>query len=431
MPSLRIRAAGLAAALAVAGLAVWAWNASREPDAAPREPPRAQLWVDADGGGCVRRPVPRTYVPGDACPSLAAAWEKARPGDTALVRPGRYRGAGNTLEARAEAVAPSVVIRAEPRGAAVLEELTVLGAAHVGIDGFDIVPDEAITDNNDKVIDVSDRAHDVVLEHLDMDLGGAVRDGLGVSGGIRRLRVTGSELCCNAGDGSGIGGKLVQIQDAGGAFGPNADVTLDGNRIHTNLQGGSGDHMECLYIASVTQLTLSRNHFFDCALNTLEGAFGSVPQVDWVIESNVFEHADGGLGGVPPDLSGCHERSGWIVQHNYFARGFDACDGTGMVIRSNVGRAGGCLSGAEYSHNVWSDAHCSATDVEDPAVEGTAAYRAASAPEAKGAADYRPLPGAPQVDAGDPEHCPERDRDGRRRPAGRCDAGPYELPSGG
>jgi hypothetical protein len=188
--------------------------------------------------------------------------------------------------------------------------------------------------------------------------------------------------------------------------------------------------MECLYISSVTQLTLARNHLFDCALNTLEGAFGSVPQVDWIIENNVFEAADGGLGGVPPDLSGCHTREGWIVQYNYFAQGFDACDGAGMVIRGNVGRSGACLPEAEYSHNVWSDVQCSPTDVRDPAVDGTAAYRGATAPEARGPADYRPLPGAPQVDAGDPAHCPERDRDGRRRRGDRCDAGPYELPSG-
>jgi len=47
------------------------------------------LWVDRDGGGCVRRAAPAPYVDGEAC-SLEDAYRRAGSGDVVFIRAGRY-----------------------------------------------------------------------------------------------------------------------------------------------------------------------------------------------------------------------------------------------------------------------------------------------------------------------------------------------------
>jgi hypothetical protein len=416
----------LAAVLVIGGAAGGAWAVTREGDEAP-EPETANLWVDADGGSCVRHDEPVEYVTEEACATPTQAWGQTKPGDAVSVRAGRYRK--TVLASRPASADKRTVLRAARGERAVLEELDVGGVEHLTVRGFRVEPDRTIEDNNDKVLNVGEFARDVRLERIVLDVQGEVRDGLGVSGGVDGLVVAESELCCNASDGGGAGGKLIQMQNAGDAYGPNRNITLDRNRIHTNVQAVGTDHMECLYIAAVTQLTLSRNHFYDCSLNTIEGAFGSIPQVDWTIENNVFEHADMGVGSVPLDLTACNERSNWVVQYNYFAQGAEPCDGTGVTFRGNVGRSGGCQPGAVYEHNIWADGACSATDVEDPAVEDRTAFAGGLLPEVTGPGDYRPAgESAPQVGAGDPASCPATDQRGVRRPADRpCDAGPFAF----
>jgi hypothetical protein len=420
----RGRLIALAAVLAVAVAGV-AYAVTRGDEA--QQPELAQLWVDPDGGSCTRHGDPVPYAAQEACATPAEAWRHARAGDAIVVKGGRYRD--TTLAKRDAGGDQRIVLRAARGERAVLEEVDLNGVEHVTLRGFRVEPDRAITDNNDKVLNIGEFARDVRLERITMDLLGAVRDGLGISGGVDGLVVAESDLCCNAGDGGGAGGKLIQMQNAGDQYGPNRRITLDRNRIHTNRQGTVEDHMECLYIAAVTQLTLSRNHFYDCALNTIEGAFGSVPQVDWTIENNVFEHADLGVAAVPLDLTACNERSNWVVQYNYLAVGAEPCDGSGVTFRGNIGRSGGCQAGAVYEHNVWADAACSPTDRVDPAVDGGAAFAAPAAPEATGPGDYRPASAsAPQVGAGDPASCPATDQRGAERSADRpCDAGPLAF----
>ena len=58
----------------------------------PRRHPTANVWVDANGGSCVRQAPPRAYVDGQACGSFGAAYRVAHAGDTVAVMPGTYRG---------------------------------------------------------------------------------------------------------------------------------------------------------------------------------------------------------------------------------------------------------------------------------------------------------------------------------------------------
>ena len=50
----------------------------------------ANVWVDTDGGSCIRKATAATYVSADACRSFQAAWSAMASGDTARVRPGTY-----------------------------------------------------------------------------------------------------------------------------------------------------------------------------------------------------------------------------------------------------------------------------------------------------------------------------------------------------
>ena len=48
------------------------------------------MWVDTNGGSCVRKATPAAYIDAQACSSLNAAYAAAQIGDLALIKPGSY-----------------------------------------------------------------------------------------------------------------------------------------------------------------------------------------------------------------------------------------------------------------------------------------------------------------------------------------------------
>jgi len=67
-----------------------ATSACASPPSSPPSSGVANLWVDSDGGGCVRKATASAYVSADACQSFDAAWDAMSAGDTARVRAGGY-----------------------------------------------------------------------------------------------------------------------------------------------------------------------------------------------------------------------------------------------------------------------------------------------------------------------------------------------------
>lgn len=61
-----------------------------EPSPPPPPSGNANLWVDTTGGSCVRQAKPGRYVDAQACESLNAAYQTARPGDVILIKGGSY-----------------------------------------------------------------------------------------------------------------------------------------------------------------------------------------------------------------------------------------------------------------------------------------------------------------------------------------------------
>ena len=70
-----------------------ACSAPPPPPPPPPSPPGsgvANVWVDADGGSCVRKATPAGYVNGDACRTFDQAWDAIAAGETARVVAGSY-----------------------------------------------------------------------------------------------------------------------------------------------------------------------------------------------------------------------------------------------------------------------------------------------------------------------------------------------------
>ena len=185
------------------------------------------------------------------------------------------------------------------------------------------------------------------------------------------------------------------------------------------------------------RLPLDGNHFYDCALNAiLANADEGGTYANWTITNNVFEAADTGVGGIPPDIDGCaatHAKSNWLIAYNYIARGFalttTTCGGSlsWLTMRGNIGAAGdtSCGSGATWEYNIWA-----ATQVLHHRRPEQQHHRRqqlpnAKADEATGEGNYHPSTNRTPNHKGHPTLWPPTDADGTTRPNnGRADAGP-------
>jgi hypothetical protein len=416
------------------------------------DPEQANIWVDDDDGTCFRSATHIDYVDASACGSISEAWQAATNGDLIYVMPktGGYTGSGNDLGSRGGQGSPMTTIEVAPDTTVRLIEASISGANWLTLSGFEIVNDQSITSTNNQVLDITS-SDEIVVEdiYLNANIGSyeggtrRVRDGIGINGNVDDLLISDSTLIGSvaplANGAEDAGGKGIIIQDSAGTTGPNSDVRIIHNRIGEQTQGDGLDHMECLWIASVTPFTLSRNHFHDCTLNAINGTFGQTAEPDnYTFENNVFEVADAGVGGIPPTFDGINSnRNNWDFRFNYFGVAIfshQGSTGTGSELTGNIGVHGnglGCWSGATYTYNRWSDMDCSSGgsgDVQDAnAANSTTYYTAPKAGEALGPGDYSPASGsAPQINAGGPT-CPLVDIDGNPRPFGAaCDAGPYE-----
>ena len=177
--------------------------------------------------------------------------------------------------------------------------------------------------SNDKIIDIDHGSRQLTLDNVDLDgrINGVrqVRDGLGISGDTDYVTVKNSDLCCVQDQ------KLIQIQTYGTSV-QNRHLTLSRNTIHDDWQTDGSKHLECLWLEGISDFLLDGNHFYDCALNAiLANADEGGTYANWTITNNVFEAADTGVGGIPPDIDGCaatHAKSNWLIAYNYIARGF-------------------------------------------------------------------------------------------------------------
>ncbi len=383
----------------------------------------ANLWVDANGGGCRRSRTPVDYSDAAACPSFDAAYQAAEPGDIVRVVAGTYPY--QELRAKAGARAPNIVIQAAVAGTVVVKEFEVKGADYLTIRNLTVTPFTGRSPS-DKLVDIDHGTTHLTLDNVDLDgrIGGVrqVRDGLGISGDTDYVTVRNSDICCIQDN------KLIQVQTYRTSI-QNRHLTLSGNTIHDVWQTDSRKHLECLWLEGVSDFLLEGNHFWDCALNAiLANADEGGTYANWTIVNNVFEDADAGVAGVPPDVDGCaetHAKSNWLIAYNYFSRGLalTSCRGSlsWLTMRGNIGAAGDfeCGGGGTWEYNTWAERKCSSTDTENRSITAAGNYVGAKAKGATGPGDYRPSStAAPQIDTGHPTSWPAADAGGPRGPYG-------------
>jgi len=233
-------------------------------------------------------------------------------------------------------------------------------------------------------------------------------------------------------DAGSLNAVASNMRVIGGDWGPSIDphnmriddecvnCTWSGMKIH-DFARAQGGHFECLTFEGGTNVTIENSEFRSCAIFSIFAKPGNAIK-GALIQNNVFwnprhfdlvndiKFTDGG-GGTCTNIT---------IRYNVVSDDvYDQC-GPPIAVVANIllTGSGGCGSGWDYNVFVGSGA-C-----------GRHAVRTSNARFVdlrKG--NFHLRPGSPAIGRGSPTTFPRRDKDGRRRPAGkRADAGAYELP---
>jgi hypothetical protein len=209
--------------------------------------------------------------------------------------------------------------------------------------------------------------------------------------------------------------------------------------IHDYLINRMGDHFECVFATSGTNVTWRYNRFFNCDtydLRLVRESSGDAFR-NWLVENNWFGHSGGiaSQGGNPrrSAIVIAGGTSEILIRFNSFAPPSGGTLGQSVVneggqsnagtrIIGNILGASTCIPGPVYAHNIVLGAPCGATD------RSVTSLRYVN-PSGGAAGDYR-LAGAVWeadnfVPAGGPDYSLNVDFDGHARTAPR-DAGADE-----
>lgn len=372
-------------ALAVVALVFGACGESTDDPVAEQAKPSRFVAPDGAGTDCTQT---------QPCGTFEAAYKAAKPGELIEVAPGRY--GAQLLPATGEA-GPRIEFRGAGRGVRIdgldikADHVAVraITSAYVNVDSGD--PDDLVEDV--RLFDVDTRTHFMR----------GVRDFLWQGGSI----------------GPSHDAKASMIAGTP----PSHRLIYDRVTWHDATRSDASIHTECLIALGVQGLTIRNSRFTNCAVLDilLSRIDQDPPPRDIVIENTVLE-ASRELGGKPAYFSvqtGADPIDGLTLRNNVWGNGISFQGPvTRGVITGNIGWAGPCVPGIEYSHNVFIDHACAPTDRVD-----AAAFSQFVDP---GKGDWRLKPRAAAIDAADPTQAPRRDATGKARDQ-RPDAGAFEY----
>jgi hypothetical protein len=418
--------------------------------AAPGAPPGRHVaaatgivWVDPSGGRCLRKAARAAWVDADACGTLAAAYVRARPHDTVLVRPGRY--GSDYLPALDKPVTITASGRSRPAFA-----VAIIAASHVTIRRLKFeqrgdttsAMDDACLSPAPQGRGLSGRLFPngiVTSCGRDVTMDGVEIDGLRDPGTPGHC---GREGIKYGGDGFRfLNGSIHGVYDRKGADLDSARITIAGTVFYDIRLKNACDpdvHNECIYIAHAEGAVFRNNRFLECP--TMALFFSGNPDTDSdgvTVEGNVFTHTldDAGqwhagscgltIGGGPSRING------WVVRYNTFETSPCVEDlPAGAVTGQWYGNLGGasCIRGFVYHHNVGETCGGASSVVVKPAVESRTEPNAVRFYVDAPRNDFRLRPGSAAIGRGDPRRFPRTDAAGRRRPQGGApDAGAFEY----
>lgn len=385
--------------------------------------PKANVWIDGNGGSCRRTARARRYVDRRACGSVGAAYRAASARDTVMLRAGTY----------GRQVVPGgtkrVTIRNAPGTRPVLGTTTV-NASNITLVGVTIRRNDDPGPNT-ATLQANGANNRFIRVRVNTKFM-PVRQGIAAHGDRNVFR----------------SGSTFNVVDEKGALVGGRHVTFVNFNFHDVRVTGSSVHNECVY-SDGPNLTVRRSHFWNCATMDLfitRGDWWGQPAYGGVtIENNVFEHStmEGlrswhhyGLlfgGQLAFDGAPLHNLK---VRYNTFEQAVSLISSFRATGASEwVGNLGGgwdCIPGMRFRFNVGTK--CSATDrsVSPASSCGPPACSTRRTAAQRWVNPFRHnfhlRAGAPAIGRGDPTDFPRTDKDGRRRPVGaRPDAGAYEY----
>jgi chitodextrinase len=273
----------------------------------PPPPPSgsgANLWVDTNGGSCVRQSSPAAYVDAQAC-SWNQAYQAAQTGDLILVRGGSY---GDVTIGPNKGSVGSVTFQTASGESVSVSDLEN-GSVTGGSGGNNISFVGPVTARTFR----SDGTSNVTVDNWRVDCGGCSGVQIFHLENSTNITVKNSDISDNRNT------SLIWIDGN--------NLTFDHNEIHdAGLDAGSGAHTECMYAWTVTNLTLKRNHFYHCSVMDVFITGSDVANGGFV-ENNVFEKPWEYTGLISSSALAFHFRNGgspspdpsnWDFRYNTF-----------------------------------------------------------------------------------------------------------------
>jgi hypothetical protein len=301
------------------------------------------VWVDTNGGTCVRSATRVDYSDANACGSLDAAYHAGSPGDLVNVRGGTYPAQAFTADASKSSptdvtvsAAPGATVTVGCVGADYHDCIDTQNASHLTVANMRTVMTTLCGLPHQGKVSIGRGGTDVTFANI--DAGGVfISDNdAHVIGGDYGPSVA----CQNMGSGSDIR-NLANGGDP-------TNVSVTGAFFHDVLRGDA-THTECIYANAGDNVTITGNRFDDCAVIGIAVFAGETcgptcTPSNWTITSNWFSMSDGTIVNTQMiDLSdrgsGC---PGFRVDFNTFRDG---------DVSSSTGCAGS--SGAEVVGNVF------------------------------------------------------------------------------
>ena len=397
----------------------------------------ANIWVDANGGTCADSAGPVAYSDAAAC-SWAQANSTCDGGDSVLVKGGSYgnltiRGSNGRSSACTFRTVAGETVTAGSLNLGEWQSCSRGASSASTTNWFSLVGPIRTTEFH------ADCSNQVLVDGLDMDAGGVQRtQPFQVQAGATNFTMRNSKVH------NSLNSNAMMVLEG-------SNFVLDNNDIYDGLNNTNGAiHDECLRAQPVDNMTMTRNHFWSCAVMDVF-ITGTELATNWLVENNIFEAPLGSSGNAANAFafrgggSPSPSPDGFVLRYNTFgstgvqinttdnpvtSRGFTVV-GNYFATNPPCGQ-----TGAVYAYNISPSgvSNCGGSGAQSFSMSsitaGFLSYRPFTGNQgatAQPAGDYRLTSTSPLINKGNPANYPALDKAGTTRFVGTApDAGAYE-----